>query len=202
MFDRDQDYVYYPKEKTMAFATERERHVRVAYNDGQLWYCVCDVAELMGYGAKERTIDRLNCEVRLLRVPHVSNMNGFTNCNCFTKESLLEFIARPGARRDLRSWLIKVVIPQAESQLMPNSDAGTRPQPDAGGRAQSDAGDRAQVFEIPSGVKKNELAEEVRQTVMRSADILEALDEIIIKAALLKREFRSAKSTGRMSDLA
>jgi prophage antirepressor-like protein len=177
MTDSDRDYVYYPGEKAMVFSTEREHHVRVAYSGGEVWYCVSDVARLFGYTAKERTIDRLDCEIKLLHVPHVRHSHGFTNCNCFAKDDLLEFISRPRARRDLRAWITDVVIPQAEEQLLSDSDLGKRPQ----------------VFEIQN--KRSESVEDAaKRMTTQSVDILDALDEIIIKAALLKREFQLIKN--------
>jgi len=160
----EREYIYDPEEKTMVFTTEgTRRHVRAVYHDGRVWYVASDIAKLLGYRDPSKAINSLECEIKILHVPHVSqSKRGTTTCNCITKETVKQFINQQRAYPEVRNWIGEVVVPQAERQLAEIVPAEAAPR-------QS----------LP-----------VRNP---TAPLLDALDQFIIAAVSLRREIQAQK---------
>ncbi|MDR0818765.1 MAG: hypothetical protein LBN43_04245 [Oscillospiraceae bacterium] len=112
------NFVYNEYDNTMVFTVDSKRHVRVAYDDGRVWYAMCDIAKLYQYRAPSKVVSYLQGEIRLLRVPHTSqNVRGWTNCKCVTKDTVIEFVESIRTEPELNKWLLREVIPKAEQKF-------------------------------------------------------------------------------------
>ena len=162
----ERNYIYNPEEQTMIFTVDAKRHVRVAYNEGEVWYAVCDIAKLLlGYRAPGGAVNQHIYGAKLLRVPHISiGKRGYTNCNCITKDALKRLVKLQSRDPDVCDWVLNTLIPQAERQFA-----------------------RATNPEI---VQQTTTEEPVSPAQGQIVELLDKLDQFIIAAVTLRRELQ------------
>ena len=148
-------------ENCIVFSDERRREVRVVYEpDGRPLYCASDIAACMGYAAPYKLVARAGiCPQYRRFVPWVSKTRrGHSEAICLDADGVREFVDRLALSDEVQEWVNEKVIPEAEA-------IGAQ---------------RGYEYESPE--------DEPLPRDGPPRGILERLDNIILEAAMLKRE--------------
>ena len=164
---REQMIVKSASQNCMVFADSNRREVRVIYEpNGMPLFCAVDIAVCMGYGAPTKAVSRVDVEPKYRRfVPWVSkHKRGQSEAICFDRKGVEQFLRHGVPNEELESWVLDVLIPNAE-------------------RIGKEQG---YEYEPPKDDPLMNEWEAAREGP--PPGILERLDSIILEAVMLKRE--------------